>query len=69
MRRVKALILTFSLLQTACLVAQAPTDQQPVTQDSLRKGSEAFRAGKFDEAEKAFWAAVQANPQDSTALM
>jgi tetratricopeptide (TPR) repeat protein len=70
MRIIAALLSSVLLVSSASLVAQASTEQPTATPDDLlRKGSDAIRAGKFDEAERALIAAVKTNPHDSTALM
>lgn len=51
------------LAQPRSATAQASVDE------SLRKGTEAIHAGKFDEAEKWFRAAIEASPGNPTALM
>ncbi len=69
MRTLNALV--FGLLLVPCGYAQdakSPPAQVPV-EDSLRRGADAIRAGRFDEAEKAFQAAVDADAGNATALM
>src|ERR1035437_533453 len=71
MRTLIALGVTFGLLLIQPGFAQdaaAPSPQASV-EDSLRRGAEAIRAGKGEEAEKFFQAAVDADPGNTTALM
>ena len=47
-------------------MAQPPS---PTAEDSLRKGTEAIRAGRYQEAKKYFQAAVQVAPANAAAFM
>ncbi len=58
-----------ALLFVCCLCASSSGFGQSSADDTLRKGTEAIRAGRFEEAEKWFQAAVQASPGDPAALM
>ena len=58
-----------ALLLGSCLWASLSGFGQASTDDTLRKGTEAIRAGQFEEAEKWFQAAVQASPDNPAARM
>jgi Flp pilus assembly protein TadD len=63
MRVANALLLGCSLWASLSGFGQTATD------DTLRKGTDAIRAGRIEEAEKWFQAAVQASPDNPAALM
>ena len=64
--RVVRFFASTALLVSSALAAQSPP-QSP--EEALRKGTEAVRSGRYQEAEKWFRAAVQASPTDPTAWM
>jgi Flp pilus assembly protein TadD len=65
MRLLRFFALSLSLA-AGPLTAQSSSQSH---EESLRKGTEAVRAGHYQEAEKLFRAAVDASPNDPTALM
>jgi len=70
MRVLKALLIACCLLKITAGIAQTATEpSSPAAEEALRKGTEAIRAGRFDDAEKWFQAAVKATPDNPAALM
>ena len=70
MRMLKALLIASCLLTMPAGNAQTGTEPPPTqTEEALRNGTEAIRAGKFDDAEKWFQAAVKASPDNPAAHM
>jgi tetratricopeptide (TPR) repeat protein len=66
----KALLIGSCLLTIPAGNAQTGTEPPPTqAEEALRNGTEAIRAGKFDEAEKWFQAAVKASPDNPAAHM
>ena len=68
--------MTCALLVVACSIAvpagKAQTGSEPSSTSvdaDLQKGTEASRAGKFDDAERWFQGAVKASPDNAAALM
>ena len=57
-----------TLLVFTRLIAQVLPAPQPLD-ESLRRGTEAIRAGHYEDAEKWFHSAVETNPDNSSALM
>lgn len=70
MRLLNVLLIASSLLCISAGMAQTGTEPSPLpAEEALRKGTEAIRSGKFDDAEKWFQAAVKASPDNADALM
>ncbi len=70
MRIIYALVIVSCLLVVPVGNAQTGTEPSSTSFDgAMQKGTEAIRAGKFDEAERWFQAAVTASPDNAAALM
>lgn len=68
--RILPVLVVSALLAATCLTAQPGTRHPSGSLDDLlREGTEAIQAGKLDEAEQLFQAAVKTSPENSMALM
>lgn len=64
--RFPQLLIAFGCLALTSAWAQSSPQS---LEESLRKGTEALRSNRYEEAEKWFQAAIQSNPNDVSALM
>ena len=69
MRLANALLIGCFLVSAWDSVAQSATEPSSPVDDDLKKGTEAIRSGRYEEAEKWFQAAVRVSPDNPVALM
>ena len=69
MRMLHGLTVAALFAGTVLIAQTAAAPPSPSVEESLRKGTEAIRAGQYEEAEKWFKAAVRASPDNPVARM